>query len=161
VRNDRFDYYMNFAYVGSGRYAEQLQRYFDIFDQSRFYVRFYEELRDSPSDVMVDICNFLDVAPLAHIDQHAANAGGTVSRLPALTVGLYRASRRLPAHHGARLRATLPKLTRRSTTTMRHDTRLRLQTEFEADVAALEALLGRPVPWQWVHGERRGVTDRR
>ncbi len=52
---------VNHQYLELGRYASQLKRYFDLFGRENVLVMFYEEYRQSPAQVMKEICRFLGV----------------------------------------------------------------------------------------------------
>lgn len=49
------------AYRGAGCYAEQLQRYFELFPAEQLLICFYEELRDDPRALLQKIYHFLGV----------------------------------------------------------------------------------------------------
>lgn len=48
-------------YKQMGFYSVQLQRYFDLFDRSQIRVYLYEDLNNSPTKLLEDICQFLKV----------------------------------------------------------------------------------------------------
>lgn len=50
-------------YLARGRYAEQLQRYFDLFGRERITVVKYTSLKDDPAEVLVRVCSAVGLAP--------------------------------------------------------------------------------------------------
>jgi hypothetical protein len=49
------------AYVGRGRYAEQLERWLEFFPREQLFVLTSDELRADPADAMSRIAHFLDI----------------------------------------------------------------------------------------------------
>jgi hypothetical protein len=48
-------------YKSKGFYYEQLKRYFEVFDKNQIQIYLYEDLCDSPSNLMQNLFEFLDV----------------------------------------------------------------------------------------------------
>ncbi len=149
-RHRRSDHnaFMNFAYVESGRYGGQLQRFFDLFGPDRFDVVFYEELIENPVAVMTSLYEFLDVEPIADVGD-PANVGGSRARNARLSLALYQISRRTPLKMSQRIDRLIRRLTVPAPAMIDAATRRRLAEQFSDDVDVLEALLGRAVPWTW------------
>ena len=53
--------HLHHAYVGRGRYAEQIERYIEHLGRDRILVLFTQELNDAPQDVSDRICDFLEL----------------------------------------------------------------------------------------------------
>lgn len=54
---------LRFSYASRGRYADQLERWFALFDRSRFHILRSEDLFRDPSNAFRDIVRFLGVRP--------------------------------------------------------------------------------------------------
>lgn len=67
--------YSHYSYVKRGRYAEQLQRWFEVFAREQFLVMAAEELFAQPSRMTNEVLAFLDLSPLEHVEADAHNAG--------------------------------------------------------------------------------------
>lgn len=52
---------VNHQYLELGMYAQQLRRYFELFDRTNVLPIFYETYRESPEAVLAGICRFLGV----------------------------------------------------------------------------------------------------
>lgn len=51
------------CYLELGKYADQLQRYFDVFDPSQILILFHEDLKHRPEVALARIATFLDLEP--------------------------------------------------------------------------------------------------
>ena len=129
------------SYLDRGRYAGQLQRYFERFGRQRTLVLLQDELSADPSRVEAACARFLDVDPAAFPPRSVAVYN--VSQLPRSrslqrAVGPWR--RRLP-----RLAAALDRLNLRTAPYPPLDAALRARLErlFEPEIRDLEELLGR------------------
>ena len=63
-------------YVGMGRYAEQLERYYAMFPREQIKVIVYRDFRTDPVGVMRDIYRFLDVDDAFQADQTTRHNSG-------------------------------------------------------------------------------------
>jgi hypothetical protein len=52
---------VNHQYLELGNYGKQLERYLALFPKDQLKVVFYEAYRDHPSEVLADICRFLNI----------------------------------------------------------------------------------------------------
>ena len=139
------------------RYAEQVERYFDVFGHEQVHIIIYDDFRQDTARAYRDTLAFLGVDPDFQIDFKRANAnkrprnlfvqrvlnnpllmtiGG---RMPVLALPLYRAIRRVNTEHFKRepMDAAL---------------RRRLQQQFLPEMERLSALLGRDVTY-WCRAE--------
>jgi hypothetical protein len=147
-RQSAHNAFMNFAYVESGRYGAQLQRYFDLFGRDRFEVVFFEELLENPVAVMTSLYDFLDVEPILDVGK-PQNVGGHTARNNRLSLALYHASRHTPPATSERINRLIGRLTVPAPQAVAPETRRQLAEQFNEDVDLLEALIGRPAPWAW------------
>ena len=137
-----------------GRYGEQLARYREVFPASALHVLFQGELASDPQAGLRDIFGFLGV------DQHDVdtsvqyNPSGVVDGAGERRLrGVVRrvqpwAKRVLPPRVVARLaeaRARSEPVA--APPPLPDDLRARLHDYYASDTAALQELLGRPVPW--------------
>ena len=65
LRGERDDWVYGWRYLYTGRYAEHLRRYLDLFPRERLAVFRFEELRADSGAVFADACRFLGVEPVA------------------------------------------------------------------------------------------------
>jgi Sulfotransferase domain len=141
-------------YRETARYAEQLQRYIDVFGRDRVHVIVFDDFRDATSETVRATFEFLDVDPDVPVELGARNVNKQVrsavlQRLvyrPPGAVPVARVLRRFPWAHRARDWV----VSRNSRTAPRAplDPALRreLTEEFEPEIRKLEVLLGRPLP---------------
>jgi hypothetical protein len=61
-------YFWNFMYYRSSLYDQQLLRYFDYYDKSRFFIMTLSELASDPQLWMNKICEFLSISQDVEID---------------------------------------------------------------------------------------------
>jgi hypothetical protein len=67
-----------FSYKARGRYAEQLRRYFEIFDRSRLLILSSDDLAARTAEALGDVCRFLGIPPLpAAVDLSRRNVGAS------------------------------------------------------------------------------------
>ncbi len=50
-----------YSYLARGRYAEQLERWWQHFDRNQFFIARSEDFYAEPSSIIADICQFLEV----------------------------------------------------------------------------------------------------
>lgn len=147
LRLSRYNSYMNFGYVTSGNYAEQLEPYFDMFGRDRFHVVFFEELVADTDAMMRGVWEFLGLDPLP-ADTAPANPGGVMSRFAPVSLGLWAASRATSGRLSLRFKDGYDNF-RKPAPPLRAETAEELATRFRPSVDRLEDLLGRAVPWAW------------
>lgn len=111
--------------VLGGRYADQIDRYFDVFDKSRFLFIAFDDIKNKPTGVLEVLCDFLEITPVdfsletATADKHTAfEYTGLGKRLRHMK-GLKTLSKRLlPSAITSKLRAKV--ITAPSTLTFTH-----------------------------------------
>lgn len=137
-------------YHALGRYADQVERYLQVFARSRVHVLFFEHMRDDPGAALERLYAFLELPPhrprTAPRNQFAIPRNGLASRL--MGAHPLRTSLRamLPPPVRAFVRSRLLD-TRADKPEIPSDVEARLVEHYAADVERLESLLGRPVPW--------------
>ena len=139
-------------YRHSVRFAEQVQRYFDVFGRDGVHVIVFDDLVADPRAVLRTTLEFLGVDPAVEVDTSARNANrtarsGRFSRMvfapPRRLRGAYGALRRVPFAH--RVRDVLVTANSQEAKRPPMDAALRreLTIEFAPQVAALGELIGR------------------
>ena len=135
-------------YLDLGLYAEQLERYFELFPCSQIRIVLYDDLAKDPAGVTRDLWSFLGVEPTAPLaDASARNE----QRRRLTTVGGYRLELLADA---ARLRHVTPRFLRphlrklvrerqADRPPLEQDVRQALTAYFEAPIRRLEDLVGR------------------
>ena len=73
--NDALRKFRDFSYKSRGRYAEQLERWFECFDRSQFLILRSEDLFEKPMWVCNQIYQFLDLPDQAQTSYENANPG--------------------------------------------------------------------------------------
>lgn len=150
------------TYVDSGRYGEQLERWFAAFGRDRVHVIVFDDFAANTVASFEGVLRFLDVDPTyrpasfeVHNPSHRMR-GGLVGALRRSVVG--RTLRRLAGRVMGERRATrLAREVRHSRVTrsaserepLSPEVRDRLEREFETDVARLSELLGRDLGELW------------
>jgi hypothetical protein len=146
-----------------GRYAPHVARYLEVLGRDRVCVLFFEEFRERPRDTVRQICALAGLAAAPYDDYHFAVHNPSVHmRQPAAHHAYLRLLRRLRAAlpPGSALRRALsavrrnaePAYIRLNAAPGRDEPipdalRAELDRYYRGDRPALEALLGRPVPW--------------
>ena len=141
-------------YRETARYAEQLQRYIDVFGRDRVHVIVFDDFRDATSGAVRATFEFLGVDPDVPVELGARNINkqarsAVLQRLvyrPPGAARVARVLRRYPWAHRARDWV----VSRNSRTGPRAPLdpglRRRLTEEFEPEIRKLEVLLDRPLP---------------
>lgn len=75
-------YPYNYYYFRSGHYGEQVQRYFDLFEPSRFRFLTLDQLRTDPDGSIKGIFDHLELDPNVDIDYRVHNEGNLTRRYP-------------------------------------------------------------------------------
>jgi Sulfotransferase family len=139
-------------YRHSVRFAEQLERYFDVFGRDRVHVVVFDDLVADPRAVYRAVLEFLGADPSIDVDLAAYNPNrsarsGRLQRLlfapPQELRGLFGKFRRLPAAHALRDRLVAANSRRTSRPGMDPRLRRALTDEFAPQVAELGRLIGR------------------
>lgn len=134
-------------YLGQAHMAAQVQPYLDLFGRDRVLIVVLEELAADPQATYRRLCAFVGIAPAAEADLASRNVGmwprsRVLSRVIARMPRGYRwVRRRWYRRLIARLRRA--NLNAQGRPPLAPALRARLGTEFSADVAELERLLGR------------------
>jgi hypothetical protein len=140
-----------FDYEGGGTYAAAVARYLELFGPDRVLVVLFEEMTRDMGPVRARLEDFLGVA-LPASDLPQTNAGGRArSPLVAALLGNERLKGALRKALPLGLRTRLAMRVRGAVTfekpELGPETRASLRRRYAADVAELEALLGRPTGW--------------
>jgi hypothetical protein len=133
-------YFYNFLYFRSGLFAQQIKRYFEIFDCRQFYFLTLDGLREDPGGVLGKIFDFLGVKKSFTPDIKVYNKGLT-SRSARLEHFLnLRLKKPLWARHW--LLAIAEKYNMKTIEPMDPDTRKKLSMRYEKDLAELFEVAG-------------------
>lgn len=129
------------TYLDSGHYAEQLERYWKLFDREQFLVIIFEEMTADPAGTVRRVCRFLGADPekAAGIDFTPANISPPMRFRPAFRWALRSTA--------ARLGRRQPPSPRRpilvwQKPTMAQSTQVWLREHYASHNRRLEALLG-------------------
>ncbi len=137
-------------YIDCGRYAEQVTRYLDRFGD-RVHVLFFEDFVRDEASTIADIHSFLGVRPAAaEVAGQRMNPGSLPrNRLSGAVLASGRLRRvvraTVPRQMRTRLREAL--LKQAAPPPMDSAARALLMDVYRPEVARLEELLGRSVPW--------------
>jgi hypothetical protein len=142
----------NLYYRESVRFAEQLERYLEVFGSERVHVIVYDDFRDRTSEVYRAALAFLDV-DTSFAPRFAIVNPNRQTRFPALQrmifqppkplLGAVRLLRRFPLVHAVRARLLELNSRARRRTEIDPELRARLAEEFAPDVRRLASLIGR------------------
>lgn len=157
-REDNPEYFYNYLYFRSGRYAEQVERYFRHFGEDRVHVALFEDLVDRPRELYREVLRFLRVpAP----DRMPEPSRRNPSRRPysaRLQHALRRVTRWLRRLRPGRAESKASRdfllsagLTDRAPEPLSPDRRERLLDAYSGDIRRLEELLGRDLS-RWAGG---------
>jgi hypothetical protein len=83
IQSDQFrkkhrQYFYNYMYVNSGKYGEQIARYFQFYRQEQFLILKSQDLFKQHEDCLRRICEFLEISPITSIHPSAQNIGRAV-----------------------------------------------------------------------------------
>jgi len=157
----------NLFYRHSVRFAEQLERYFDVFGRDRVHVMLYDDLRRDGAAVVRGALEFLDVNPLLAAAPPTANESRRVRSLliqrlifaPRLLLPLAPFLRRFPLVRALRTRMLEMNSEARPRAPMDPGLRRRLLDEFEPEVRRLGTLIGRDLS-AWLEKAPDTVPER-
>jgi hypothetical protein len=136
-------------YLDCGRYAEQVARYVERFG-ARVKVLFFDDLVTDELVTIADVHSFLGVRPAAEAPGERMNAASQPrNRLSGavLASGRLRRLVRATVPRGARAKLRSALLREATPPPMDPAARALLMGVYLPEVARLERLLGRPVPW--------------
>lgn len=142
LRSDDVGVRGRYSYVGKGRYAAQLQRFVDHFPREQLLVLLFDDLVREPETLLAQVCAHIGAGPL-QLDGVATRQVGRHKRAPRIvrrvaglmpTLSLRRRVRGL----GSRATGYPP---------LDADDRALLNELLAPEVRALEAWLGRDLPW--------------
>ncbi len=144
----------DWRYVGIGRYASQVKRYYDLFGRDAVKVVLYDDYAAKPLKVFSEICTHIGVDPGFTPDMSARQKVAYAPRLAAVDRWL-----QWPSNSRAKIEAITPaSLTRRVKRFVRKinateppkfnpELRAPLFAKFKDDIGELQDVLGRKVPW--------------
>ena len=159
VRSSNRQYFMNYGYVTSSRYGEQLAHYLDVFERDRFCIVFYEDLVVDAAGTMATIWSSLGVEPIDSVSEQRLNVGDTVAMFGPLNAAVRRATGLLGERNAVQ-RAAMRRLSRTADRTIDPQTRTLLEDGLRDDVALLERLTGLTAPWDWYRRDGSAVPNR-
>jgi hypothetical protein len=144
-----------YHYKSMGFYGKQLAEYYRIFGHSRIKVVFYEELCKDPSELMTEICRFLEINPDFEFSfGRVRNVSGVPSnrklyellRNPGKSPLLTTLGAFLPKSITRKLRSGINRrlLKKPSITTQSRD---QLRVAYQDDLTLLEKVTGLQHPW--------------
>jgi hypothetical protein len=82
--------HQHWSYLARGRYVDQLERWFACFPRERFLIRFTDDLRDRPRELLADVERHLDLPPTPPPPAaDAVNVGDGVQPPPATVKALH------------------------------------------------------------------------
>ncbi len=140
-RKNHRQYFYNYMYVNSGKYGEQIARYFHFYRQEQFLILKSEDLYKNHEDCLQRIWGFLEISPLTPIRPSAQNIGRAVksSFLAQLLQSPTFLSRPLK---NSLLRRVLTYFNHSTITEVDAKIRKKLQHELQEDQNLLEHLTG-------------------
>lgn len=133
--------FLNFLYFESGKYGEQVQRYFHFFEPHQFLFLRFDDLKHNPRKVFDSIATFLDIRDLDFQNLPVENKGYAVrsrglekiARLPAISHG---------PHRKWGLYKGLLFINHKPVRPIRSATREKLMEQYQSDLALLHRLTG-------------------
>lgn len=144
-----------FQYRDVGRYAEQVERYFQAFGKEDVCVLIFDDFRKDPKGAYEQVVRFLGLEPVPiEIEVVNASTQRRSSRLRRMMLNpiVVRLARRfIPRRLHARIGPLMDRVTTRSSTrpSMDPQTRVRLREDLRDDVARLSELLGQDLVARW------------
>lgn len=134
-------YFWDYYYFTSGLYAQQVQRYLEVFGRSQMRIYLFEELAKNPAALFADVCTFLEIDPAFKPALSPTNQG----RVPRFKRAQYafRAAKSLPGLGGVASAAM--ELNRRLGPDQRINapTERQLRDKYRSDIAALAQLINK------------------
>jgi hypothetical protein len=108
-QNNNPEFFLDYLYFRSGLYYQQVKRYLDTFDPELIRIYLFEDLKNTPSQVYKDICQFLEISGDFQPDFLVYNASRfpRFIRLQYLLRWFCRSSERLPVPLGESVRRYL------------------------------------------------------
>lgn len=141
-------------YAESSLFTARVRHFLDVFSPERTRIVFFDDLQRDPAGVVRGVFEFLGVDPSVPVAVDATfNRSGLprskwVARLISRPNPVTKAARALlPLALTQRIRDVMQRANTGDKLKLDDASRARLEAYFDPDTAALEALLGRPVPW--------------
>jgi len=141
---------INAHYVSCGLYAQQLQRWLDVFDESRFLILFQDELVNQPQQLMERVFDFLGLSSVT-VDTNTMHNPSGLARSVGLQRWLRRPSRLrqlvkpfTPYSLRFRVATQLAKLNKQTVSypPLDEKTAARLRERFAPDIEQLKRITG-------------------
>ena len=145
----RDNWWHGFLYVETGRYVEQLSRYYDVFGRDNVQVHLFDDLHQNAKEVCRKVFSFLGVDPAYKIeaDKVYNRSGPVKSRLLARLLNAQSIKepfkKVLPVTWKRSVGEGLRNANRRPVPTMNPKTEIELRKTFEEDTLTLERMIGR------------------
>jgi hypothetical protein len=136
--------FWNFMYFRSGLYAEQLERYFELFPRDRLFITTLDAMTENPGDTLAALHRFLgvDPVPVPALPRDGTSKGVRMTGVQVASRVLLRplARRRIPG--AAEGIERLARWNRAPKPTMQQHTRAYLAQRYEPDLRRLRELTG-------------------
>jgi hypothetical protein len=152
-RRSNPEYYFNYLYLSSGRYADQVERYLKAFPRERLHVILFDDFRRDPVAATRGVYRFLDVDDtfMPTIDVHNAGREVWSPRVQfALRQRVLPWARRRGGPQAARLVRMLMRWNMRAKRPLARSLRRHLLDLLAADIQRTGALLNRDLAAQWL-----------
>ncbi len=142
-------------YAESSLYAERTRRFMNEFGRDQVKVILFDDLVRNPTRVLQDTFEFLDVDPEARVHHESVYNRSGVPRSrwmanliskPNVITSIARSM--LPLSVTGRVKDALQRVNTGNKLRLDPQSRDFLRSYFAADLAELQALLGRPIPWR-------------
>ena len=136
-------YFWNYMYFRSGLFGEQLSRYLERYDRSRFHFTTLRALSENPRETQEGVHRFLGVEP--HPVEHQAENVTKGVRSPRVRFHQRQITDLLEARDwpgASRVDRLVGRLNRGTRPQIKPETRARLLERFADDIALTEALCG-------------------
>ncbi|HWV55943.1 MAG TPA: sulfotransferase domain-containing protein [Longimicrobiales bacterium] len=151
------EYFYNYMYLGSGRYGEQIERWFRHFPRHQLLILVFEEAMADPLRAYQEVCRFLGVSTDVLPGTPVRNAS-RVAAFPPFQYVLRHVVRRLPRTRRGRFATkeerdallALGTLDRRPSP-LAPERRAELLRCFESDIEQLAELTGIDFPARWLN----------
>lgn len=133
------------SYIDSGYYAEQIERYFNIFGKDQVHITIFDDFATNPAVELKKIYEFLNIQCKEYIEQKPQNVSmGLLGRVMLSTLKLLPFRNYIPQKYRSGI---LHKITNYSRVPpIDHHIRKNLLDHFEPHTKALEGLIDRSLP---------------
>jgi hypothetical protein len=133
---EKHQYFYHFLYFNSGLFGEQIQRYFELFDEKQFYIVTIDQIKSNFEETIKSILMFLEVDTNYILPQGDQHQGYDVRFLP-----LQILKRKLPRQYRKYL-DPLASLNQTKTKPIDPETRAELMEKYKDDLGLLYQLTG-------------------